>query len=740
MPNSSRMPAQTWAQGSIAKHATLLSLLSLLSWTVAGCGTTDTPAIGPGQSDVGGGGGGGDGGIIDGAVSDTSGGEDATTQTDAGGGGMCGDGTCDPLESASTCPTDCKESDAGGGGVTPIVCLQKNCVGELQACSLDGQCAVTLGCVAGCQDGGCLGICRTKAAAAGGLSDATNTLFLCAAQAKCAGGGTTQPVCGNGKCEPGESAKTCATDCGGIGPVCGNGVCEPNENNCPKDCGGGPVCGNGQCEFGEDDFTCPADCNGKTTICGDGFCQGDEPKTCPEDCAVQPSCGDGKCQGDESKTCPKDCGPQAVCGNNQCDPGESALSCPADCAKPVCGDGICAASESSGTCAKDCGTDPISCAQVKCADEFKLCTNDPPCAKLLTCFLGCNGNEQCAQQCFASAGGQLPKSFEPLAKCGNEFCDNGVCGDGECKGDENTKTCPKDCKPESSCGDGICSGNESPLTCGADCGPPQPVCGNGACEPGENAFNCSKDCGNPSSCGNGKCDNTETSQSCPADCQAPGDLLSCAKKNCEKQYISCSGNAACAKALSCIGNCKVLDNQCLNGCASQNPASLQYLAPLGSCASNAGCLSGGGGSCGDGQCSSTESSQNCPEDCGPPKPVCGNGVCEPGEQPGPDGGGCAKDCGTGSCKGNCGGQAGTCWCDGQCAQMGDCCKDIKTYCPDVVPICGDGKCQDGEDQNSCPKDCGEPSQGCKSKSDCKDAEICCNGSKGQICTLPAQCF
>ncbi len=45
------------------------------------------------------------------------------------------------------------------------------------------------------------------------------------------------PVCGNGACEPGESASNCAADCGG-GSVCGNGACEPDEtpSSCPADC------------------------------------------------------------------------------------------------------------------------------------------------------------------------------------------------------------------------------------------------------------------------------------------------------------------------------------------------------------------------------------------------------------------------------------------------------------------------------------------------------------------------
>jgi|GEM_PF-6682340 len=51
----------------------------------------------------------------------------------------------------------------------------------------------------------------------------------------CAGGRT---ICGNGKCEYGETAGNCASDCGEK-IICGNGECENGEtaDNCSKDCG-----------------------------------------------------------------------------------------------------------------------------------------------------------------------------------------------------------------------------------------------------------------------------------------------------------------------------------------------------------------------------------------------------------------------------------------------------------------------------------------------------------------------
>jgi hypothetical protein len=76
------------------------------------------------------------------------------------------------------------------------------------------------------------------------------------------------PVCGNGLCESGESAASCATDCHS-GPVCGNGTCEVGESaaSCAADCQTGPVCGNGTCEANETDANCPADCVDPVDAC-----------------------------------------------------------------------------------------------------------------------------------------------------------------------------------------------------------------------------------------------------------------------------------------------------------------------------------------------------------------------------------------------------------------------------------------------------------------------------------------
>lgn len=64
----------------------------------------------------------------------------------------------------------------------------------------------------------------------------------------------SNPVCGDGRCDAGES---CIADCG---PVCGDGICSAGES-CSADCGPppGPVCGDGICEVSEHGW-CNSDC------------------------------------------------------------------------------------------------------------------------------------------------------------------------------------------------------------------------------------------------------------------------------------------------------------------------------------------------------------------------------------------------------------------------------------------------------------------------------------------------
>jgi hypothetical protein len=90
-----------------------------------------------------------------------------------------------------------------------------------------------------------------------------------------------------------------------------------------------------------------------------------------------------------------------------------------------------------------------------------------------------------------------------------------------------------------------------------------------------------------------------------------------------------------------------------------------------------------------------------------PVPVCGNGYCENGENPG-------------NCGADCKGLSWSCG-DGVC-DIGE-----QFYCQNdcVDPVCGDGKCEAGEQSQGCVKDCG-------TSTTCGD-NICGAGENGTNC-------
>jgi beta-propeller repeat-containing protein len=132
--------------------------------------------------------------------------------------------------------------------------------------------------------------------------------------------------------------------------------------------------------------------------------------------------------------------------------------------------------------------------------------------------------------------------------------------------------------------------------------------------------------------------------------------------------------------------------------------------------------------CGNGACDPFENPCNCPADCG--ADACGNSCCGPAE----DQCNCAADCGPDTCGNGC------------CGVGEDPCT-----CPaDCLPFCGDGFCCGGEDTCNCALDCGPDSCGngccgpaedeCSCPADC--ADVCGNGCCGpgeDACGCPADC-
>jgi hypothetical protein len=110
------------------------------------------------------------------------------------------------------------------------------------------------------------------------------TTLATAALAGCASDGDgddDNPACGDGTCDPDETAASCGADCAAA--ACGDGTCDPGEtaSSCPADCPA--TCGNGTCEPAEDAAACPADCD--PTAC----------TTAPDTCTGEDLCLDGRC-------------------------------------------------------------------------------------------------------------------------------------------------------------------------------------------------------------------------------------------------------------------------------------------------------------------------------------------------------------------------------------------------------------------------------------------------------------
>ena len=215
-------------------------------------------------------------------------------------------------------------------------------------------------------------------------------------------GTTTPAVCGNNKCEAGETTDNCLQDCpvSQQGSRCGNKLCESDENasNCPADCQSesGEVCGDNVCSDNETLTSCPSDCTPK---CGNNACEnsrGEDVMNCPEDCGW---CGDGTCSSklDETSTsCPNDCKEKVYCGDSKCDLGETRLNCPVDC-PPECGDGRCEApQETKDNCAQDCDEGEIAQYESVCGDG--VCDDDE--------------KENCTEDCKPEEQPKLPQVTE----------------------------------------------------------------------------------------------------------------------------------------------------------------------------------------------------------------------------------------------------------------------------------------------------------------------------------------
>ena len=399
-----------------------------------------------------------------------------------------------------------------------------------------------------------------------------------------AGGSCVHPSvndCGDGLCadECAETSANCPVDC----HICPDGVCQPGESpkTCASDCCGS--CGDGKCvgyECGEDKVGgpkhCPADCG---TACGNQLCdKGESPSTCAADCAKQVG-GNHVCEpGDGGPMkCPQDCAPS--CGNCTCEKGESPGECPLDCG--FCGDEICSLcaglSESPAKCAVDCPVLPAckfwpglcddgsACTADVCmdgkgcvhpavqggaCDDGNGCTQGDSCGNDGVCKgkgLDCNDGNLCtADSCdasgclYAPVGGQYPWTATTAACDDNNVCTTGdVCGKGNCVG---TKISCADNNPCTI--DGVCiqgSGCSFANYVSLDTACPGGWCnGTGKCGTCTAAHPCA-----PQPPGTVACSSTN---SCV--CTPVSKATACGNKNCSTVSIGCGKTISCGTCLS----------------------------------------------------------------------------------------------------------------------------------------------------------------------------------------------
>ena len=286
---------------------------------------------------------------------------------------------------------------------------------------------------------------------------------------------------------------------------------------------------------------------------------------------------------------------------------------------------------------------------------------------------------------------------------------------------------------EGSCGDGVIDGGEdcdgSDLG-GASCESLGFTAGSLAC-----LGDCTLDVSNCSLCGDGM---IEGSEEC--DTGALGGA-SCEDVGCGAGLPDCS--ESCFLSFASCTDCAMCDD---NGVcdAGEN---------CSSCPND--CVSGSGGSCGDGVCEPArgEDCLSCANDClgrqqgrASARYCCGDGA---GQNP--------IDCGDPRCSaGNaaCGDVAFCCG-DGTCADG----PEDSFSCPldcGAPPSCGDASCDPSEDRCSCPQDCGTPAadeQGlcadgidndCGGGTDCGDADCasdaaCQCAATGDSCVRDSDC-
>lgn len=225
--------------------------------------------------------------------------------------------------------------------------------------------------------------------------------------------------------------------------------------------------------------------------------------------------------------------------------------------------------------------------------------------------------------------------------------------------------------------------------------------------------------------------------------------------------LACSSDAECDDGVFCNGAETCVNEACIEGtpvtCADDgifcngvevcNEATQSCGSQGDPCAYNEVCNEDQGqcvSLCGNGICDLGENCSSCPNDCisgvsGGSCDACFKGQCDGTCHPVKENADCA-DCRSSYCCG-----------DGVC-EGGEDSINCTIDCP--VTVCGDGTCDAGEDQCSCPEDCGASlvneicgngiDDNCNGLADCEDSECsadpaCLCLAKNEICQIDSEC-
>ena len=620
--------------------------------------------------------------------------ESGCFDADPGPAAECGDGVCQPDagETSNNCPADCGDPGAPGDGWITDPCAVDYCSPSIEACEDIPGCVETFECINSCQSQGCVNECLSSAS-----EEAITTLeelYGCYDDNCAGGGGTPGQDCVSEEC--GSELNTCLDD--------------PNCNfllTCVQEC---------------QDDACVQQCAGQAG--NEAIVIYNELADCFfANCANEPFCGDG-----------------------ECGPGESPNSCPEDCGAP------------GGP-----GGDLEDCLEDNCEDELEACLDDADCVAAYECIQDCPAGDQgCLFQCSQIAG--FSGAAINLGLCGQSSgCFEGdapSCGDGVCGPGENANSCPQDCANDGGeCAPGCPDFWIGDDICDAECNVPQCGFDEGDCDvdgPGDDEAvaciveecNVGNQCQNSSSCfGAIQCIAQCNSEDCVYDCA--DDMQGGGKNYITNQVAPCAIESACLDLgdapepgptegfEACLAEeCEVQLDTCYSNGSQTCPATFD-------CAFE--CTEGGGSvdecltECWEGnqgwtsgtttnlyECSLTS---GCADSGPPPGPVCGDGVCEPGEN-------CAADCDQpeplfGCLSEACPAQWEACLSNPVCADalpcLNECVESGGTGCTyQCMPqqenqqilelgqcggqngcgnICGDGECDPGETADSCPQDC-----------------------------------